>query len=191
MDIKITASAAFPLMTERLLLREFVPADATAMAAFALDPDFWRHTSLTCTTMDDLKAFVEGVLAEQRQKTDRLFYNIAVSERKTGTLVGFVKTGLISPQDKVGMLGYALGSSFAGKGYATEAAQALIPFAFLALGYARLSASCDATNPASSRVLEKLGFHYEGCVRSARLIDGERVDSLTYGLLADEFLDHY
>ncbi len=185
--MKIPSSAALPLLTERLLIREFVDTDAFRMRDFALDPDFWRHTSLDIVSVEALDIFTSDVIAEQK-RTPRPFYNLAVNTRDTGTLVGFVKTGLVSSDDGVGMLGYAIGGQYAGMGYATEAAAALLPFVFVALGFHRLTANCDANNPASARVLEKLGFILEGRLRENRLVDGVRTDSLVYGLLADDFL---
>ena len=59
-------------------------------------------------------------------------------------------------------IGYWLGVPFWGKGYATEAARALIDHAFGELGYDRLLAGARVSNPASRRVLEKCGFQWTG-----------------------------
>lgn len=185
--MKIPVSAAFPLVTERLLIREFVPEDRVRMRDFALDPLFWLHTSLSIMSVSDLDAFVRDLVAQQSDE-DRQVYTLAVNRREDGALIGFVKVGVESGQDQVGMLGYAIGGQYAGCGYATEAAAAMLPFAFVALGYRRLVASSDITNPASVHILEKLGFTREGHLRQHRLVSGEATDSLIYGLLAEEFL---
>lgn len=59
-------------------------------------------------------------------------------------------------------LGYWLGVPFWGCGYATEAAQALVDYAFGKLGYEVLTAGARVSNPASRRVLEKCGFQWAG-----------------------------
>jgi RimJ/RimL family protein N-acetyltransferase len=59
-------------------------------------------------------------------------------------------------------LGYWIGEPFQGRGYATEAAHALVDLAFRATGIEQLHASCRVINPASRRVIQKCGFQYVG-----------------------------
>jgi len=68
----------------------------------------------------------------------------------------------IDVRNSVPEIGYWLGVPFWGCGYATEAAQALIDFAFGELGYEVLTAGARVSNPASRRVLEKCGFQWSG-----------------------------
>ena len=82
-----------------------------------------------------------------------------------------------------GELGYWLGVPFWGRGYATEAARALIDYAFAELGHETLSSGARVTNPASRRVLEKCGFQWTGvqlcrirAINSAAPIDRFRLD---------------
>jgi RimJ/RimL family protein N-acetyltransferase len=80
-------------------------------------------------------------------------------------------------------LGYWLGVSHWGKGYATEALHALIDYAFTDLGHDALQAGARVTNPASRRVLEKCGFQWTGvglyrirAIRSSAPIDRFRLE---------------
>jgi RimJ/RimL family protein N-acetyltransferase len=66
---------------------------------------------------------------------------------------------------------------------ATAAAKAICDYAFGTFGLDRLQATVFGWNPASARVLEKIGFQLEGRHRQAVLKDGERTDLLIYGLL--------
>ena len=59
-------------------------------------------------------------------------------------------------------LGYWIGEPYWGRGYATEAAHALVDLAFRATGIERLDVSCRVINPASQRVIHKCGFQYAG-----------------------------
>src|SRR5713101_7687747 len=80
-------------------------------------------------------------------------------------------------------IGYWLGVPFWGKGYATEAARAVIDHAFGELGYDTLLAGARVSNPASRRVLEKCGFQWTGvglyrirAIKSSAPIDRFRLD---------------
>ena len=89
------------------------------------------------------------------------------------------------PPQFTGELGYWLGPEHWGCGYATEAARALAEHAFAATDIARLEARVFAWNPASCRVLEKIGFQREGLQRRATFKDGVFVDNWLYARLRD------
>jgi RimJ/RimL family protein N-acetyltransferase len=84
-------------------------------------------------------------------------------------------------------MGYCLDEAAWGKGFATEAAGALLKWAFDTLDLNRVQAETDTRNTASSRVLEKLGFIREGWLREDCIVDGEVSDSWVYGLLRREW----
>jgi len=80
-------------------------------------------------------------------------------------------------------LGYCLSDAAWGHGYATEAARALLQWAFDTLDLNRVQAETDTRNAASARVLEKLGFVREGTLREDCVVNGEVSDSWVYGLI--------
>lgn len=84
---------------------------------------------------------------------------------------------------ETGTLGYWIGQSFAGRGYATAAARAMIGFAFQDLNLHRLEAACVPGNTASRRVLEKAGFALEGQARAYLKINGAWADHLLFGIV--------
>jgi RimJ/RimL family protein N-acetyltransferase len=84
-------------------------------------------------------------------------------------------------------LGYWIGVPYWGRGYATEAAGAILEYAFAERGLNRVYAFHWTTNPASGRVLEKIGMTHEGTRRSHTLKDGEYLDSEAYGILRSEW----
>ena len=71
------------------------------------------------------------------------------------------------PGEDVAELGYWIGKPFWGKGYATEAARSLIDFGFTVLGLNRIAARHFARNPASGRVMQKVGMLQTGVDRQA------------------------
>ena len=79
-----------------------------------------------------------------------------------------------------GLLGYWLGEAYWGRGIATAAGSAMCDYAFSGSLFERLEAQVFAWNPASMRVLEKLGFVREGVHRRSVFKDGEFTDGVMY-----------
>lgn len=94
---------------------------------------------------------------------------------------------LICKEHEQGAIGWALGIRYRGRGYATEAAEALMEYGFASLGLHRTYAETSSANLASRRVTERLGMRQEGHLREAIFEDGEWLDMLIYGILADEW----
>lgn len=106
------------------------------------------------------------------------------------TPVGFVYLIREQPGDSItrrGELAYWVTPSEWGNGYATTASRLLLDHAFTQLGLHRIEASVVASNHASRRVLEKLGFQEEGTARAAARIEGAWIDTLRFGLLESEW----
>ena len=74
-----------------------------------------------------------------------------------------------------------------GKGYASEAAQRLLAFAFENFTAHRIVAFCHAENTTSVRVMQKIGMKQEACVRQVRYYNNRYYDSVKYGILRDEW----
>jgi ribosomal-protein-alanine N-acetyltransferase len=78
-------------------------------------------------------------------------------------------------------------SPFWGKGYGTEAVRALVGYGFNQLKLNRIFASHYANNPASGKILQKLGMQYEGRLSKHYCKWGEYVDAELYGVLASNY----
>lgn len=110
----------------------------------------------------------------------------AITLRTDGRLIGGIGLA-VDEQHQHAELGYWLGISYWGNGYATEAARAMLHYGFEALGLQRIFALHFAHNPASGRILEKLGMRHEGCQRE-HILKWERfVDIELYGILRKEW----
>ena len=114
--------------------------------------------------------------------TDGHWVGIAVELTATGEVVGDVAVELRGG-GMFATLGYTFAGAHHGKGYATEAAGAVVD-ALCVAGVHRFVATLDPENVPSMRVLEALGFTFESLAREAELIRGEWVDDLRYALLA-------
>lgn len=111
---------------------------------------------------------------------------LAITLRADGRQIGGI--GLrIEEQHRHAELGYWLGVPYWGQGYATEAGREMLRYGFEEVNLHRIFATHFKHNPASGRVLKKLGMRYEGCQRQHLQKLGEFVDSEMYGLLRHEW----
>ncbi|HEX7708287.1 MAG TPA: GNAT family protein, partial [Thermoanaerobaculia bacterium] len=95
---------------------------------------------------------------------------------------------LTTKGEGIAELGYWVGVPFWGRGYASEAAAEVIRFGFEDCGMHRIYGCHYARNPASGRILEKVGMTREGTFRQHILKWGEYLDVVYYGLLREEWL---
>lgn len=144
--------------TPRLLLRPGFPEDAPALAAAIADEAIARN--LAAVPWPYSRRDAEAFLASPR---DPVLPSLLIFERGTGApqLAGACGLGR-RPSGSVEM-GYWIARAFWGRGYATEACTALVEIA-RTLGLPSLEGSHFMDNPASARVLEKLGFEPLGIV---------------------------
>jgi len=140
------------LESERLSLRPPRPADIEAMAVWLSDYDVAKMTSRVPHPYGEQHAEEFLVMPPDGR-------HVFVIERKDGLFIGM--TGLRPEVDGI-EIGYWLGKPFWGFGYATEAAQRLVAYAFETLGVAEVHAGWFADNPASGHVLVKLGARHNG-----------------------------
>ena len=130
-------------------------------------------------TEQDARDFLE--LAKD---PDKLW--LAITLRKDGRQIGGI--GLrVDQQHQHAELGYWLGVAYWGQGYATEAAREVLRYGFEDLRLHRIFASHFKHNPASGRILRKLGMHHEGCQREHLRKWDRFVDSELYGILRQEW----
>jgi RimJ/RimL family protein N-acetyltransferase len=110
----------------------------------------------------------------------------AITDATNATLMGAVALTIAPPHAR-GELGYWIGVPFWNRGYCTEASRALMDLGFGRLGLHRIQARHLTRNPASGRVMQKLGMHSEGINRHAiRKNDGFE-DLELYAILAVEW----
>jgi [ribosomal protein S5]-alanine N-acetyltransferase len=172
------------LETERLVLRPLAPEDATAVRALGGDRRVAEMTLLPHPFgEEEVHRWVEGRLAWAAQGKIRPF---SVMLKEDGALVGHAGLLLDWENEKAG-LHYWMGVPYWGRGYATEAAQELVRHAFEDLGLGRVYADHVARNPASGRVLQKVGMSYEGCRRRDFKRWDHFEDMALYGVLAEEW----
>ena len=175
------------LETPRLVLREFVPGDWPAVLAYQSDPRYLRYYPWQDRTEHEVRAFVQRFILWQEEEPRNRF-QLAITLADTGELLGNCGIRRPEPGAEQAELGYELAPKHWGRGYASEAARAMLGFAFHELGLHRVWGECIAENAASRRVLENLGMSLEGRLRENRWMKGRWWDTLIYGILAQEWL---
>jgi len=178
---------ALPISTPRLVLRDFAPLDWYAVHAYASDAETMRFMFHEPRDAADARAYVERMLASQRA-TPRTSWELAVVRRDDGAVIGACDLTLAG--DAGGDLGYVLARDCWGRGYATEAATALVRAGFEELGLRRIFATCDVDNVASARVLEKVGLVREGLLERHKHARGRWWTSWQYAIAADAWRAH-
>jgi ribosomal-protein-alanine N-acetyltransferase len=173
------------LETERLLLRPFTKADADDVQRLAGD------RAIAATTLSIPHPYEDGMaeawIAGQREVIERGESTPFAIERKCdGALIGSINLMDIQAGHQA-EFGYWVGVPYWNRGYCTEAAEAMLDFAFAKLGLVRVHARHLSRNPASGRVMQKLGMHHEGTRRHHVRKWDVLEDVELYGILLDEY----
>lgn len=144
------------IVTPRLLLRPFEPADLPDVARLFADPEVMRFIRAPRTLIESEEKFRSMVADFNRDG----FGMFAVVDRREKAFIG--RCGL-QPLPGTGLyeLGYTFFPNAWGKGYATEASKAVLHRAFEEWGLDEVVAVADREHIRSIRVMEKLGMQFE------------------------------
>jgi ribosomal-protein-alanine N-acetyltransferase len=169
------------LHTDRLRLRPFTDADAGGLFALHSNAHVLRYWD---SPPWDQPARAERFIATCRQMAQEgSGARLAIDRTSDGAFIGWCSLSGWNPEFRSASLTYILEEAAWGTRYATEAAHALLEWAFDTSDLNRVQAEADTRNAASARVLEKLGFVREGTLREDCVVDGEVSDSWVYGLI--------
>jgi len=158
------------------IVRDWSPPDKDDLLAVADNRKIWRnltHMFPHPYTPADADAWF-AYLAEMPEPTS---WAIEVAGRAVGGIGIEPGEGVFA---RSADFGYWLGEPYWGRGIMTEAARAVVPYVLEHFGLNRLESAVFAWNPASMRVLEKVGFEREGVSRASVYRDGELIDRVVY-----------
>ena len=173
------------LHTARLTLRPFSAADGPRVKLLAGERAIADTTGSIAHPYED--GMAESWIAKHAAEFEAgKSLHLAVTLRDNGELLGAIGLTL-SPPHRRAELGYWLGTPYWGRGYATEAGAAIVCYGFADLGLAKVFANHMTRNPASGRILEKLGMCAEGTLRQHYLKWDKLEDVTFYGLLREEW----
>ena len=171
------------LETARLVLRAFAASDAGDVQRLA------GAREVADTTLNIPHPYEDG-MAEAWIATHAPAFEkgemvtLAIAAREGGALVGGISLRIV-PRFRRAELGYWVGVPYWNRGYTTEAARALLGYAFGELGLHRVHASHLTRNPASGRVMAKLGMTHEGTLRDHFLKWGRFETVEVWGIVED------
>lgn len=166
------------LRTDHLWLRPCAVEDADALYAIYANDE----VAFFLLPGPASRAQTEQGLADPKQWSVRPRWAIIFD----GAVIGEVILEINAP-DATANLGYAIGREYWGKGFATEAARAVVDYGFRTFDLAKVCARADPHNVGSVRVMEKIGMHQEAHLRSHVVRRGERCDRVWYGILRQEW----
>lgn len=168
-----------PIRTARLLLRPFRAEDAPALVRLLDERDIAKTTGNIPHpyTMADAERFLEA-----RRDPSRTGDTFAITLADSGELVGGIGIA-VTREHRRAELGYWISIPCWGRGYATEASRAVVDYAFATFDINRIHACVFGNNPASARVLVKVGMTDEGCSREHWSKWGELLDMRHFAIL--------
>lgn len=180
------------LSTDRLRMRPFTKKDFEAVHSYASDAETVKYMTFGPNTKKDTKRFLTETV-DANKRLPRLQYDFALEKRDSGRLIGAVGLYLRDPGEAEA--GWILHRDFQKNGYMTEAAAALIDFAFSALKLHRVYARCYSENYGSRRVMENCGMRNEAHYVKKRKLksepDGPWRDEYLYAVLGEEWVSPY
>jgi ribosomal-protein-alanine N-acetyltransferase len=170
-----------PLKTARIELRTLAPEDAEGVYHDWLqDPEILKFLESRSNT--HTQAGIEDHINSMNESDTELLLGIFL--KSSNRHIGNIKLGGVNQCHRRAAIGLLIGEkSQWGKGYATEAIEAIVSYADSILDLHRVYAACHANNPSSYKAFVKAGFEEEGRFRSHDLIGEEWVDSIMYGRL--------
>ena len=164
------------LTTQRLIIRAFDSADKADVIGYMSDPDVTHF--LSEGTLDE--SGVEHFILNTNQA---FAIEHSASEKVIGHIEFYPWFG-----DHTYEMGWVLNPQFQGLGIALEAAQATLSYGFLTLGIHRVVATAQPENPASYKLMEKLGMvregHFRQCIPKE---NGVWWDEYFYSILRSDF----
>jgi RimJ/RimL family protein N-acetyltransferase len=175
----------YPLRTRRLALRPWRPDDLDRYLDLRGRPEVARFLYDQPLNRQQAAAKLAGLHSQITQVGG--WINLAAEVVDSGTVAGDVGLGWTSDVHRQAEIGYTFHPDHQGRGYATEAAAAMVELAFTGLGAHRVCGRLDARNTDSARLLERLGMRHEAHLVENELVKGEWTDEAVYAVLASEW----
>ena len=166
--------------TQRLIVRTWMPNDASALAAIYGDPETMKYILSGTKTLEQTRTAIAEMIAAQERDGCSMW---PVVLKENSALIG--SCGLMKTDEAhVFELGFAFAPQARGKGYAYEAARGVLAFGFGQIHARSIIALTDPFNTPSIALINKLGMRFDRVVRMKR---GQRgADVLRYVCYGEE-----
>ncbi len=178
---------AYPIATARLRLRPLTVADVDALLAYRSHEEACRYVPFEPMDRASVLAKLEGDWARTEIVAEGESLALGFELADSAELIGDVTLFFRSHAHRSGEIGWMVHPGASGRGYATEAAHALLHLAFDDLGLHRMIARVDARNHQSLRLGARLGMRREAHLFRNEWFKGEWTDEIDFALLEDEW----
>jgi [ribosomal protein S5]-alanine N-acetyltransferase len=174
------------LQTNGLRLRKPVWEDTLSIHSLHSLAETDRYNTLGIPQhLDDTKKIVKKWIVAYRQSRISCF-TFVIESLDNHEFIGLIAIQLDNPKFKLAEVWYKLHPDHWGRGWATEALQAILNFGFTTLKLHRIEAGCAVDNIASARVLEKVGMQREGRKRKVLPLKSGWSDNYIYAILEED-----
>lgn len=176
------------LKSPRLFIRPFRDEDLDAFAEYRSDPDVARYQSWTPPyTLDQAIALIKGMEGMQ-PGTPGHWLQLAVERQSQPGIMGDCAFQVFADDPRQAQIGYTFSRSYQKQGYAAEAVRCLLDYLFVELQLHRVTATCDAENTASFRLLERVGMRREAFLVENIWFKGAWGSEYKYAILDREWV---
>ena len=176
--------------TKRLVIRDHVESDKSALQCLLMDQNAMRYLpDIYCKTEEEVDRNLRTAIQEARH-LERMKYYFAIEEREHVRYIGeigFTRETDWNANGGIVNLGYFILPECWGNGYVTEAALAVIDFAFSNCNVHKITTGCLKENVASERVMQKCGMMQEAEFKKHVCHEGRWKDRVEYRLLHHEW----
>ncbi len=175
------------IKTKRLIIRPFKDADGDDLFEFYSNKNtcrFLLHEVWTASTKSD--KFLKKVSANQLTPNTAISLACVLDSKVIGD-ISIWYTDMIETVE----VGFVFHNAYSGKGYATEALEAIIDYLFNTVKIHRIQACLDARNVPSAKLCQRVGMREEAHFIEDYWSKGEWTDSFVYGMLISDFHKHY
>jgi RimJ/RimL family protein N-acetyltransferase len=182
-----------PIRTARAILRPFAPGDLDDVGAYQAIDSVVRYLAWEPQTADESARYLTERAGMIQLAADGTHNGIAYAvdvgspSGRASHVVGEIIVLLDSAPHCRLEIGWIFHPDVHGRGYAGEAARAVLDVCFTSVLAHRVIAKLDPRNLASARLSERLGLRHEGVSREDHFLKGEWRSTSVYALLADEY----
>ncbi len=173
----------FPeLITDRFLLQQVMPYDQRFIFEGLSHPGIIAFYGVRYDTFESTKKQMEWYEKSYREGTGHPW---KIIDKTSGEQIGIVAYYYFKAEHRKAEVGFWIFPQYWNKGITTEVLKEVIRYCQEEKDIHRLEAFVEAGNTASSRVLEKLGFVYEGTMKECEIKDGAYISLLIYALITN------
>ena len=174
------------LETPRLRLRRLTMRDAQDIYDYGRDPVVARHVLWDAyANLAEARSYLRFMLRKYRMGEPASW---GIEWKAGGKIIGTIGFMWIQRDNAAAEVGYSLSRSYWNRGIMTEALRAIIDMGFTKLNLNRIEAMHEVDNPASGKVMQKAGMHYEGRLRQRVYNKGRFADVDLYAILRQDFV---